>query len=184
MRILRIAGGSVAAIALLGTSVVPAAARWGGGFGGGYNSWGGYGGFGGRHRGRHDDDTGEVLAGVLIGALLVGVLASASKKSKEARRYPTDGQPADEQRSQGRINSENAAVDACALAVEERGGARASVREITNVRTSSDGWDVEGTLEQRASWRDRAAKSREFTCSVRLGEVDSVYLDGDSVAAR
>jgi hypothetical protein len=183
MRIVRIASGSVAALALLTTSITPAAARWGGGFGGGWNSWGG-GGYGGRHHRRHDDDTGEVLAGVLIGAVLVGVLASASKKSKEARRYPSDARRPDGERSQGRISSENAAVDACAQAAEERGGDRASVRDITTVRTSGDGWDVEGTVEQRSSWRDHAAKTREFTCSVRYGEVDSVYIDGDAVAAR
>jgi hypothetical protein len=184
MRHLKLAAGGIAALALISTSITPAMARWYGGGGYGWNSWGGGHGWGRKHR-RGDDDTAEVLAGVLLGAILVGVASSASKKSKERRTYPDeDRRRPDDRRSEGRINSENAAVDACAIAAEQRGGEMARVRDISNVRSSSDGWDVEGALEQRTSWRDRAPKQRNFTCSVRYGEVDSVYIDGDAVAAR
>ncbi len=169
---------------MLTTSLSPAMARGGNGWSG-WNG-GGYGdGYGRRHHRRGDNDTGEVLAGVLIGAILVGIASSASKKAKEARRYPTD-----ERRTssadvrEGAIRTENAAVDACAAEAERQGGEMASVRTIDKVRSAPEGWDVEGQLEQRNSWRDRTPMQRAFTCSVRLGEIDSLYIDGDKVAAR
>lgn len=165
--------GSVAA-ALMASSVTPAMAGWGGG---GYG--GGYDGYGRRHHRDHDD------AGAIIGAIavvgIIAAIASASSKSKQQRGYPTSNNDSNQR---GNINSENAAVDACANATEQRGGQMASVRDISNVRTNSDGWDVEGTVEQRADWRDRTPEKHRFTCSVRYGAVDSVYIDGDAVALR
>ncbi len=199
MSILRRTGLWGAATALVLTSVTPAMAGWGGGFGGGWNSWGGssWGGGGWGRRRHRGDDTGEVLAGVLIGAVLVGAIASSSKQRRARagrdvdypeRRTGDDSYP---QRNgdtgrygdrRGSISSENAAVDACAVAAEERAGRMASVREISNVRGSSDGWDVEGIIENRDNWRDRAGERHRFTCSVRFGSVDSVYVESGSVA--
>jgi hypothetical protein len=196
MALLRKITLGLATSALLATSVTPAFAR-GGGYNGGFgwgNSWGG-GGHGGhrRHHRRGGDDTGEILGGVLIGALLVGVLASASKKSKQARRdsgenypqrdarYPGDNPPS-VRNSSGRITSEDQAVDACASAAEEREGRSSSVRDITRVRSSSDGWDVEGVIENRDNWRDKSASKHNFTCSVRAGSVETVYVEGRTVA--
>jgi hypothetical protein len=197
MALLRKITFGVAALALLATSLTPAFARGGGGYGGGYgwgNSWGG-GGYGGhrRHHGRGDNDTAEVLGGVLLGAILVGVIASASKKSKQARRdsgenypqrdarYPGDNPPS-VRNSSGRIASEDQAVDACAAAAEEREGRSSSVRDITEVRSSSDGWDVEGVIENRDNWRDKSGSKHNFTCSVRAGNVETVYVEGRTVA--
>ena len=201
MALLRKITLGLAATALLATSVSPAFARGGGGWGGGYswgNSWGG-GGHGRHHRRHRDNDTGEILGGVLIGAILVGVLSSASKKSKQARRtsgedYPQrdarspEGSRPNDSRSEssrygGRIASEDQAVDACATAAEAREGRSSSVRDITRVRSSSDGWDVEGVIENRDNWRDKAASKHVFTCSVRDGSVETVYVEGRSVAA-
>jgi hypothetical protein len=139
-----------------------------------------------RHRG-HDNDTGEVLAGVLIGAILTGAVLS-SKAKKQRERAPTVDYPEDrrsDDRSQtrrGDIASEDQAVDACAQAAEDKAGRAASVRDINQVRKSSDGWDVEGVVESREGWRDRATERRNFTCSVRYGAVDSVYLEDGRVA--
>jgi hypothetical protein len=165
----------LATSALLATSITPAFARGGGGWGGsGYgwgNSW----------------------------AILVGVIGSASKKSKQARRtsgedypqrdarYPDDNRPNDSRsensRYGGRITSEDQAVDACATAAEAREGRSSTVRDITRVRSSSDGWDVEGVIENRDNWRDKSATRHNFTCSVRAGSVETVYVEGRSVAA-
>jgi hypothetical protein len=187
-------------LALLMTSAAPAFAGRGGyggyGYGSGYGSFG-YGGrgYGGhkRHR-RGDNDTAEVLGGVLIGALLVGVLSSASKKSKRNRDASADNYPRDDNRTnngtnngtsnnqRGNIASEDQAVDACAVAAEDKSGRSSSVRDITTVRKNTDGWDVEGVIENRDNWRDRSASKRNFICSVRYGAVDSVYIDDRAVA--
>jgi hypothetical protein len=167
----------VLASAMLVTSVAPAMAR-GGWYGGSGLGWGG-----GRHH--RDNDTGEVLAGVLIGAAVVGILASASKNKRardtgqNGRDYPNDRR---DDRARGNINSENAAVDACAQAAEDRSGNAGSVRDITNVSQSSDGWNVEGVVERRDGWRDRTTERHKFTCSVRYGMVDSVYVEDAKVA--
>lgn len=178
--------GAALASAMLVTSISPAMAR-GGWYGGGGLGWGGGDGWGRRH---HDDDTGEILGGILIGAAVVGILAAASKSKRtrdnsrdyprdypqDGRAYPNDNRPND--RTRGNINTEDAAVDACAIAVENRAGTTGSVRDITSVNRSSDGWDVEGIVDKRDNWRDRTADSHKFTCSVRYGMVDSVYVEG------
>ena len=171
----KIVAGSVAA-ALMVTSASPAMAGWGGGFGGGY---GGYDGYGERHHHRDHDDAGAIIGAIAVVGIIAAI-AAASSKSKRDGRYPTSSNS----NQRGNINSENAAVDACASATEQRGGQMASVRDIQNVRSNGDGWDVEGTVEQRSDWRDRTPEKHRFTCSVRYGAVDSVYIDGDAVALR
>jgi hypothetical protein len=177
-------GLGATAFALLITSASPALA--GGGYGYDYGGRDGYGGHHRKHRG--DNDTAEVLGGVLIGAVLVGVLSSASRKSKRNRDtgadYPRDTAryPDNRDERRGSIATEDQAVDACAIAAEEKTGRSSSVRDISNVRRSDDGWDVEGVIESRDNWRDRAASKRKFTCSVRLGAVDNVYVEDRSIA--
>jgi hypothetical protein len=185
-------GLGAAVSALLVTSVSPAYAQfgvgvgrsWGGGWSSGM-SWGGGGGWGRRH---HDDDTAEVLGGLLIGAVLIGAIASASKKSKQAQRdrdydrpdqYPQDNSA---QRTRGGISSEDQAVDACANATEGKAGRTASVRDISKVSRNTDGWDVEGVVELRSNWRDNSPDKHHFTCSIRYGSVDSVYIEDAKVA--
>lgn len=176
--------GAVAAAMLVG-SAAPAFARGGHGWGN-WNGGGGYGrGWGRRHR---DNDTGEVLGGILIGAILVGAIASASKakKEREGTSYPDGRYPdnRDTRRRIGNLDSEDAAVDACASAAEERAGRTASVRDVDRVSRNGDGWDVEGVVESRDGWRDDRADKRRFTCKVRYGAVDSVYIDDTGVAMR
>jgi hypothetical protein len=185
MRMMRFLGGGAAAAAMMVSSVSPAMAGWGGGFGGGYgNSWGG------EHRHHDHDDAGAIIGAIAVVGVIAAIAAAASSsKTRTTQRYPSnDGYPerhdGDRQSSRGTINSENAAVDACAVAVEQRGGQTASVRDIRDVRQSRDGWDVEGTIEQRSGWRDRSPTRHPFTCSVRYGEVDSIYIDSNSLAYR
>jgi hypothetical protein len=174
------------ATALMISTGTPALADWGDGFGGdGYsgNSWGG-GGHGGGYRGHHDRgvDAGDIIAGIAIIGVIAAI-ASAASKSSNNRHTSSDGYPdRSSDQSRGSINSENAAVDACAQAAETRGGQSASVREISAVDKSNDGWDVEGVIEQRSGWRDQTEDKHRFTCSVRFGAVDSVYIDTDRVA--
>jgi hypothetical protein len=83
------------------------------------------------------------------------------------------------------VATEDAAVDACAVAAEQRGydqGFRAVVRDIDGVERRPDGWDVDGVLDARRGWRDRP-DSWSFRCSVRHGEVIDVDL-GQDFAAR
>ena len=79
------------------------------------------------------------------------------------------------------IASEDAAVDACAMAAEQRGyddGYRAVVRDIDGVDRRPGGWDVNGEIEARRSWRDRP-ESWGFRCTVRGGEVVNVDIGHD-----
>jgi hypothetical protein len=176
-------------VALLSTTATPAFAGWGGTYVSSSYGWGGgYGGYGRHHRHHDRVDAGDVI-GVVAVVGIIAAIASAASKSKQAKRYPTnDGYPDrrdDRARSsQGSITSEDAAVDACANATEAQAGERASVREISQVDRNADGWDVEGVVEQRDSWRNGDAEKRRFTCSVRFGEIEHVYIDNATVALR
>ena len=202
MRVRKFIAGGVAA-ALLSSSATPAFAGWGGPYvsgGVGWNSgwngngWGGGGGDWGR---RHHDgvDAGDVIAGLAIFGVIAAIASSASKakrdrdENRNTRDYPDNRDTRDypdsrDSRSNGRstIRSENAAIDACALAAEARGGETSSVRDITDVRASNDGWDIEGVIEQRDNWRDKSADKKRFSCSVRDGAVEHVYIDSSPLA--
>jgi hypothetical protein len=179
MSIARRAIAAVTTAALMSASAPAFAGGWGGtyvsagfGFGSGYGR--GY----GRKRWRHRDgvDAGDVIAGIAVIGAIAAIASSASRKKRE--------RPDGDNRRDGRIVSEDAAVDACALAAEGQAGRAASVRDITQVDRTADGWDVEGTIEERDDYRDRAAERRRFTCSVRFGAIDHVYIDTEAVALR
>lgn len=81
----------------------------------------------------------------------------------------------------GLIGSEDQAVDACAMAAEDRGygeGYRAVVRDIRGVDRRPDGWDVNGELDARRNWREAPA-SWGFRCQVRQGQVVNVDIGHD-----
>jgi hypothetical protein len=199
MRVRKFIAGGVAA-ALLSSSATPAFAGRGGPYvsgGVGWNSgWSGngWGGGGGRGWGRHHDhvDAGDVIAGLAIFGVIAAIASSASKSKRdrdrdpdrEARDYPDNRYPdsRDSRSSSGGIRSEDAAIDACAVAAEARGGETSSVRDITDVRKSIDGWDIEGVIEQRDNWRDKSADKKRFSCAVRDGAVEHVYIDSSPLA--
>lgn len=199
-RMRNILGAGVAA-AVLATTVTPAMAGSYGSIsiGSGWSSHnGGYGlGYGRgwrRHRGHDRVDAGDVIGAIAIIGVIAAVASAASKTKNTTRRdrgddrYPDRSDRSDDRRNDsgraGDIRNEEQAVDACATAAEERAGQTASVRDITNVRPSQDGWDVEGVVEQRDGWRDRSADKRRFTCSIRYGSVENVYIESGTVAFR
>jgi hypothetical protein len=175
----KLTGGAVA-MALLSTAATPAMARGYGGFGGGFGYDNGYGDY--RHRHHDRVDAGDVIGAIAVVGIIAAIASAASKKNRSSDRTNRDDYP--NQRQQGSISTENQAVDACAQAAEQRAGQSASVREISTVNRSTDGWDVEGVVEERDGWRDRNGDKKRFTCSVRYGAVDSVYIDSDKVAYR
>lgn len=167
---------TVAAAALVATSITPAFAGgrgYGYGYGGKYKH--------GRYYKRNRLDTGDVI-GILAVVGLVAAIATSGKSKRRAREagvYNEDGPY-----KRGSINSENDAVDACALAAEDRAGKMSSVREVTKVSVTEDGWDVAGTIEARDDWRDKSVQPRGFNCVVRDGTVKAVFVDVNEVAAR
>lgn len=183
MTFLRKTAGAAVVAALLATSAAPAAARRPGGWNGG--GWGGHHGDWRPRRDRGGISGGDVLAGVLIlgGIAAIATAAKKDQDRKRTDRYPDRGYP--DNRSDGPDDyadtaSEDAAVDACALAAEDRAGERgdrASVREILRVDPANEGWRVEGLVETRRGYRDDHPDRQRFTCSYRYGQVQSVQID-------
>ena len=164
------------AAALFATSVTPAFAG-GRGYGYGYGGKYKY----GRHYKRDRLDTGDVI-GILAVVGLVAAIASSGKSKRRAREAGVYNESGPYKK--GAINSENDAVDACALAAEDRAGKMSSVREVTKVSANEDGWDIAGTIEARDDWRDKVVEARGFNCVVRDGTVKAVFVDVNAVASR
>jgi hypothetical protein len=167
---------AVAAAALVATSITPAFAG-GRGYGYGYGGKYKY----GRYYKRNRLDTGDVI-GILAVVGLVAAIASSGKSKRRAREAGVYNESGPYKR--GAINSENDAVDACALAAEDRAGKMSSVREVTKVSAIDDGWDIAGTIEARDDWRDKEVEPRGFNCVVRDGTVKAVFVDVNAVASR
>jgi len=75
---------------------------------------------------------------------------------------------------------EDAAANACAIAARDqstRSGGFAEVRSITAVRPFGNGFDVTGTLDQRASYQARDGRLRSFRCIWDNGAVASVNFN-------
>ncbi len=179
MRLTRSAFVAATALAVSIPSAPVFAGGWGSsGISAGFGFGSGYRGHRGRWRDRDRVDTGDVIAGIaILGA--IAAIASSASKNKRSRNSSADRRPIDLS-----IVSEDQAVDACADAAQRQGGDAASVREILAVDRTSDGWDVEGTIEQRDGWRDSSGDRRRFTCAVRSGEIDAVFIDTGVIAAR
>lgn len=78
------------------------------------------------------------------------------------------------------IASEREAVDACALAAEDEAGRSAdfaTVNDIVDIDRFGDGWDIEGTVETRDSYRDSRADEWRFRCAIRSGQVERVGFE-------
>lgn len=199
MRLGRVITGALVGTALVMGSIAPAAARdrhWDDrGWGGGRD----------RHWHHHDDfDFGDAVGiAALIGA--IAVVASSMSKDRQARaqgdngsdapppppssgadgRYD-DGRYGDDSRSNrddsGAIASEDAAVNACAVAARDEASGPdgyAEIRDIGQPEPIDRGWNIDGRVEQRASYRDDKGTLRRFTCTVRDGRVAEVYLSRD-----
>ena len=114
---------------------------------------------------------------------MVGVVGRAVNDARRNVRLP--GDPRYDYRG---IDSRSAAVEACSLAAEDearRDGYHARVRDIDDVDSyRDDSWDIEGTIHTYDDYNDRNAGERRFTCSVRYGSIEHVYVDGVEYAYR
>lgn len=180
--------GGLSAAALILVPVVPASAhgrrpppRW-------------------HHHDRHDDS--GAVVGVVAAVGLIALLAAASSAKKKAReaqagaRGPDDeerigdgrigdrpigdraGEPGWDEDGRAALGSREEAVDACALAARDEGtrlGGYAEMRGVTGSDERGDGWDVRGTIVQRASY-GAVGQLRDFRCTYRGGRVQDVAL--------
>ena len=83
------------------------------------------------------------------------------------------------------IAGEERAVDACAVAAREeatRSGGYAEVRRIGPPQAVQGGYNIDGEVERRGSYRDSAGETRRFTCTVQGDQVATVYLSRDLVS--
>lgn len=130
------------------------------------------------HRGGGGDGFGTFLGvAALIGA--VAIIASSADKNARADRERTPDR-------RDWSDAEDRAVDDCALAAREeaeRQARHADIASIGEVRSVTDGWNVDGTVELRDSYRD-TAEVRRFSCDWRGGRVANVYLSRDVLALR
>jgi hypothetical protein len=158
---MRFIGGSAVSIAMLAASVVPAAAQvrfgWGQSYGNGY----------GHHRRHRGVSAGDVIAGVAVIGVIAAIASAAGKSNNRSRdRNYNDGYRG--------IGNEDQAAEACALRAEQRygNGARAVIDDVLRTR---DGYDVRGSVETRRNWND----DRQFSCTVRYGQLEDVRFGGD-----
>ena len=167
--------GAIALSALVLVAASPACAR-------GYNgNWGRY-----HHRGH--DNSGAVI-GAILGVGILAAIATSAAKSRDDRnrgydpRYDNRGYSYDDGATSGTYSNsasyadEDAAVDACAIAARDeasRNGGFAEVRDITGTRQFGNGWDVTGTVSERAGYRSGDSRLRSFRCIWDDGRVEGV----------
>jgi hypothetical protein len=163
-------------------------------------------GHGGYHdRYRHRDGNGfgfgdAVGVAALVGA--VAIVASSMSKDRKAANGdaprdpaldsdalpPADGTDygADVQttRNDAGVIGDDALADACANAAREEAstsGGYAEVRRMDDPRGIEGGYNIDGEVETRASYRATGGTTRRFTCTVKDGRVAKVYLSRDVV---
>lgn len=177
--------GSLALAGTLASAATPALADRGW-QGGGYGGRGGYDRHWDRGRNRGGDGLGIFLGvAALVGA--VAVVASSAAKDKKAAQNRAENLPPEPAVQPALASgSEDAAVDACAVAARDEGsqdGAYAEVRDITSTRPFDGGWAVDGTLDQRDGYRGQGVQ-RRFSCTWRDGRVADMILSRDTIALR
>lgn len=74
-------------------------------------------------------------------------------------------------------------TDACALAARDeaqgQAGGYAEIRHIDEPRPTQGGYNIDGEVETRASYRASTGTTRRFTCTMTEGRVAQVYLSRD-----
>jgi hypothetical protein len=173
MRILKIAGGMSAAIAVLAMSV-PAQAqdhRGGRGHSGGRDHGRGH------HRGGDRIDAGDVL----LGAAIVGIFALATSGKKDRGDYVDNDAPdAPDADQYDGVYDTDSAGQRCALAAEEEGHNYAELSRTQSVSSTTwngRSWVVKGRIEL-ASGHNAAIRSAKFRCALRAGSAPSVTFEG------
>ncbi|MFD2430092.1 hypothetical protein ACFSUK_22255 [Sphingobium scionense] len=73
-------------------------------------------------------------------------------------------------------------TDACALAARDEAQGQAGYAEIRHIdepRATAGGYNIDGEVETRASYRATEGTTRRFTCAMKDGRVAEVYLSRD-----
>lgn len=87
--------------------------------------------------------------------------------ARDDQRYTdADDARADQEREE--------AITECAVAAREeaeRDGGFAEVRQVQEPRDSRNGYEVEGDIDARSTWRSNDGKTLHFTCSVENGRI-------------
>lgn len=196
-------GALVSAGLLLG-SVSAAEARPRYGYGGGWDR-----GWDRHHRHRGDGfGLGDAIGvAALVGA--VAIVANSMSKSKKIRDPRTGGEydappprtgtdygsdvrsdapPRDEADFSDIADAnrgDDAMADACAIAARDEAqgenGGYAEVRHMETPVATADGYNIDGYVESRSSYRANDGASRRFTCSMKNGRVAQVYISRDLV---
>ncbi|MBO9575592.1 MAG: hypothetical protein J7494_07650 [Sphingobium sp.] len=106
--------------------------------------------------------------------------SSDGDRYDDGARYDSgrDGPRYDDARSSR--GDQDAAVDACVVAARSeasRNGDYAEIKGVTSVSSSSNGWAVSGSVEQRSSYRATDGWQRNFRCTWQSGRVSGLSLD-------
>lgn len=170
---------------------------------------GGYGGGWGHHHRDRGNGFGfgdAVGVAALVGA--VAIIASSLSKDKQARRGSTADADTDYQDAPppasgtdygadigngdarnddfsdvaARDGEQDRMADACAVAARDRAqrqGGYAEVRQMDEPRPANGGYNIDGRVETRASYRASSGTTHRFTCTMQDGRVAQVYLSRD-----
>lgn len=183
MQIARTVLGTAMSLGLLVGSIGPAEARqrgWGNG------GWHDSGWNNRRHRGDGFGLGDAIGVAAIIGA--VAVVANSVSKDRDAARSSTPDyrpDPAYETHNDAPLASEDTAVDNCANAARDEAmasGGYAEIRTIGAPQPTQGGYNIDGEVERRGSYRDAAGETRRFTCTVQGDKVTDVYLSRDLVS--
>jgi hypothetical protein len=185
---------SLLAIAMVGASLSPAQARpRHHGYGGGY-----HGGYGHHRRDRDGFGVGDAIGvAALIGAVAI-VASSMSKDRKASTRAVDKDRPLDDATQPPASGTEygadvadsgvddgpDSAANACADAARTEAatnGGYAEVRQMGEPRPVAGGYNIDGQVESRVSYRAAGGTTRRFTCTVKDGQVADVYISRDVV---
>lgn len=192
MGVMKLAGGTIAAVAMTGLAMPAQAQRW--------------------HPSResHKDkfDVGDAIVGGLVVGGLVALVSSGKKKSRDAEdlaapedRVPIDTGPVEDGRygaappvsgpiaetpapDSARFDGlydEDAAADRCAMEAEsmgERYARLARVSSVTSTVWNGKSWVIKGQVELAASYRDTDRQSYGFRCALRRGSDPIVTIAG------
>ncbi|AUW60190.1 hypothetical protein C1T17_09190 [Sphingobium sp. SCG-1] len=189
MKIKRAVMGMLLGASLIAGSVQSAEARprgWHGG-GGHHDNWR-------RHRGNGFGFGDAIGVAALVGA--VAIVANSMSKDRAATRSGRNDGPPDDLPEINRgddyrlsdtdfLASEGHAIDTCANAAREEAtvsGGYAEIRTIGAPQPIGGGYNIDGEVERRDSYRDAAGETRRFTCTVHGDKVTDVYLSRDLVS--
>ena len=193
--------GALVSAGLLMGSIGAAEARPRYGYDRGWNGHG-HGGWN-RHRRGEGFGLGDAIGvAAIVGA--VAIVANSMNKDKKVRDPNTGGEydapPPSSGADYGTDIRDDAPVrddadfsdiaaqdegmtDACAVAARDEAQAReggyAEVRHMETPLATADGYNIDGYVETRTSYRATDGVSRRFTCAMKNGRVAEVYLSRD-----